>query len=140
MSDMTNDELLDRLCWLHASDAERFFPPDETADECIEHFEEAMEEGITSETQTFDGDEYVSYDNEAKIRVTDKSRGSEYGAHGRALNNAVRFFKELENAGLDPKARAERYNKESIPEDEEVPDLDWTWYEATPRLGQDQKT
>lgn len=104
----TAEEFLDWLCWSRAMDGERFYPPDETAAECIEHFEESDSE---------------------IVEVTERSRGREYGSHARAYMDAVDFFEDAENWGFDPKARAERYIEEAREDGSDLPEIDWAWWE-----------
>jgi len=82
---MTDREILDWLCWKFATDGERFYPPDETAEECIE---------------SMDVD-------------SDRKKGSEYGQHYRAYGEAREFYSQMEKRGFDPKARAKRHMDES---------------------------
>lgn len=103
----TPDELLDWLCWCFAMDGERFYPPDETAEECLEAFE----------------------GNDGDFDVDERRRGVEHGQHSRAYMTAVMFFEDLENWGYDPKARAEREIETSKDDGLELPDIDWEWYD-----------
>lgn len=96
---INRDELLDWLCWKRATTAERFYPPDETAEECADNWEQELSE---------------------------RAVGREYGEHNRALLEAVEFFNDMEAEGYDPKARAQRHIEES---ELDLPSIDWTWYE-----------
>lgn len=111
-ADRSVDELLDWLCWMWATDAERFHPANETADECmVAHYGEDEEEWDP------------------------RIHGLERGQHGRAVSTAVERFKALEQRGFDPKARAQREIERSRKEGVELDDIDWTWYDESPRLG-----
>lgn len=99
--EISTDEFLDWYCWSVASTAERFYPPDETAEECCEARD-----------------------------ITDQfERGMEYGQHCRELTMATMFFSDMENHGFDPKARAQRSIERSREEGLDIPDIDWTWWE-----------
>jgi len=103
------DEFVNWYCWRIATSGERFYPPDETAEECIAHFEAEQEESEA-------------------INVTDISRGQEYGEHARAWTNAVEFFSDMAKHGFDPVARAEKYVEST--QDGDCPELDgidWEW-------------
>ena len=74
------EETLQWLCWCYATSAERFYPPKESAKQCLEGFD------VDS----------------------DFERGKHHGTHIRALNEADDFFRKLELCGFDPQAMAER--------------------------------
>jgi len=93
-------DLLDWLCWMWAQEGERFYPPDETAQE--------MAIGRGDVTDEFDC-------------------GMLYGTHTRAYTTAVERFMDLENRGFDPRERAEHHIEDS---DLDLPPTDWSWWEA----------
>lgn len=96
----TPDEMLDWVCWELATDGERFYPPDETAEECIDAL------GITDESD----------------------RGWERGQHLAKYSKARTLFKMLDGMGFDPKARAQR-EAENTPDGVDLPPIDWAWLE-----------
>lgn len=104
----TADELLDFLCWLWATDGERFYPPDGTAESCIEHFEKEAERN-------------------PDIEVTERSRGEEHGYHAAMYWTAVERFSYLNRMGFEPKKRAEREIERSREDGLELEDIDWGW-------------
>lgn len=91
-------EVLKAMCWELATEGDRFFPPDETAEECINQWEDAPGE------------------------VDDHFRGVEHGQHSRAWTMATYYFSQIEKTGYDPKALAKEYA-----EDRGLPELDWGW-------------
>jgi len=107
-SEMTQDtegtdaeEMLDWLCWNWAKDGERFYPPKETAKECVENIEPADEvEGIAFEE----------------------------GYHVRAYIEVVQRFEDLETRGFDPEERAKRHIRESRQRGLDLSDIDWSWW------------
>ena len=110
------DEMLDWLCWCFADSAERFYPPDETAEECIEELpDDKYEEGSIEEAE---------------------ARGWERGEHTRAVLEADSFYRKLERCGYDPKARAEREIKRAREQGLNLPDIDWSWWDR-PRENND---
>lgn len=112
----SDSEMLDWLCWRFAVDAERFFPPDETAQECVEQFD--YEDGSLEKAEAV---------------------GWEKGQHSRAWTEAVEFFHDLEMRGHDPKERAEREIERSREDDLDLPEIDWSWYEASGRVGEEEE-
>jgi hypothetical protein len=80
-ADRTVDEMLDWLCWDVADTAARFYPPQESTQECVD--------AMDVERDSMAG-EY------------------EYGTHMRALQDAVAIFDDLQRFGFDPKGRAQR--------------------------------
>lgn len=79
--DKLDERALDRLCWLLVSTRNRFYPPDETAEECIEHFEEE----------------------------SDETRGHEHGYHAGMFTARNMFMEQLYGYGINVLARANRY-------------------------------
>lgn len=108
--DRTPDELLDWLCWMWALDGERFFPPDETAEECM-----------VAVAETYEGQS-----DEDRI----KAKGWEHGQHARAWTEAVERFHDLEARGFDPKARAEREIARAREDGLDLQDIDWEWWDS----------
>ena len=107
--ELPEGELLDYLCWKYATDGERFFPPGETADECMESLPD----------DTYEDDSLEEAE----------ARGWEHGQHSRAWTEAVQFFDDLERRGYDPVARAEREIKRSREQGlQDLPDIDLSWY------------
>lgn len=102
--DLTPDELLDWLCWAWATDGERFYPPDETAHECVE----AVEKNGDGEAHAW-----------------------EEGYHSRADTEAVERFDDLEARGFDPVKGAERHIEEARDRGLDLSDIDWEWWETT---------
>lgn len=97
----TPGEFLNWYCWYTAETATRFHPPQETAEECLDEFED----------------------------VDDYQRGVEYGQHSRAFLEAADFFEDARAQGLNPVERAKRYEEENdIPEGDRV---EWAWLEDT---------
>jgi hypothetical protein len=111
------EQLLDFLCWDFAMTAERFWPPDETAHGCIDALPDSTyEEDSLEEAEAL---------------------GWERGQHTRSLNEATEFFYQLEQRGFDPRSRAQREIERSREDGVDLPDIDWTWYEESNRLGYD---
>lgn len=111
---LTVDEYLDRLCWLVGSRCDRFYPPDETAQECIESFEETAAEN-----------EDVSPPDEADI-------GNEYGYHTASFIHGAELFQDMYTYGFDPKERAQRDIERAVEEhdlDGDALAIDWTWWD-----------
>lgn len=96
------DELVDWLCWVWATDGERFYPPDETADEC----------------------------SAAIAHPDDEPLAWERGYHARAYGEAVERFADLEASGVDPVERAERYIEAARARGLDLPSIEWRWLEA----------
>ena len=112
MSDEQNpdaEDVLDWLCWMWATDGERFYPPDETAEACVEGVDEAG-----------DGEKLAW----------------EEGYHSRAYIEAVDRFEALEARGVDPVGRAERHIEDAQERDLDLPDIDWSWWEASKTSGE----
>lgn len=112
--DYSAEEFLDWLCWMWAQDGERFYPPDETAAECVG----AVYENYADE---YDG---------ARLRYEIvKAYQWEKGQHSRAYMEAYDKFQDLENWGFDPVERAAREHRDLMERaDGEVPPLDWSWW------------
>jgi len=108
-ADDSLSELLDWLCWSWATTGERFYPPDETAKECVE---------------SIDSDDGSG------------ERAWEEGYHSYAYNEAVDRFNDLKSAGYDPVRRAERHIEEARKDDLDLPDIDWEWWEAARTEGE----
>lgn len=104
----STDEFLDWYCWCVATTGERFYPPSETADECIEWCRD-----------------------EDDAEVTEYSEGVEHGQHGRAYGDAVEFFTDMKYRGFDPVMRAEREIERARNDDLDLPDMDWEWLEGS---------
>lgn len=77
------DEMLDWLCWRFATQGERFYPVEETAQECMGSLD-------------------------MKDENDPEALGWERGTHHRAYLNAVMFFHDLERHGYEPIERAKR--------------------------------
>lgn len=101
----TADELLDWLSWSYAQDGQRFWPPDDTAGECVENFD---------------------------LNPDSFEAGVEHGKHCRAWLDATEFMNQLEKRGADPMERAAREQRALYKHsDTEQTALDWTWYTGT---------
>lgn len=106
------NELLDHLCWKFAWEGDRFYPPRETARECVRARYE--------EDKTHFGEELER----------------EVGQHGRAWDTAVDFFETLQAEGYDPVMRARRYvERDDILTEESLPE-DWEWLEESRYRGE----
>lgn len=108
---MTPDEFLDWLCWSTALDGERFFPPRETAGECM------------------DGVGHVYEDNDDM--VWEEGLAWEVGQHARAWSDAVELFVSMQRRGFDPVERAERYITRAHRDGQDLSDIGWSWLEAS---------
>lgn len=102
--DQNVEELVNWLCWSWATDGERFYPPDETARECVDEVEKT-------------GD--------------NTARAWEEGYHSRAYTEAVERFEDLKARGFDPVERTERHLEEARNRGLDLPDIDWEWWETT---------
>ena len=121
----TADEFLDWLCWTTAHTGERFYPPDATAEETAEAWEDEGLRPLGSQASPDDDGE----------EMNECDRGVIYGQHLRAINDADGLLKDLEHWGFDPKARAERYIEYARKEhDMDLSPIDWEWFE-NPRKG-----
>lgn len=108
------DKFLNWLCWTWAQDGERFYPPDETAEECIEAVRDGYEEEYSGFLLSFELTKAFSW---------------EEGQHARAYDEARFKFKDAENWGFDPVERAARYHYNEVwTEDNNVEKMDWEWY------------
>jgi hypothetical protein len=109
------DDLVQWLCWMWAEDGERFYPPTETAWECVEHQMEQYED-------KYDDDTMLAL---ALIRAYEW----EYGQHSRACSEAHAKFSDLESWGFDPVELAAREHRDLMEQaNGEVEPLDWSWY------------
>lgn len=109
MSDKSADEMLDYLCWYFATEGMNFYPPEETAEDCMDSVEDMYEK--RSE------DDWI------------ESFGWERGQHSRAWTTATEFFVQMDTYGFDPVMRAEREQRRTNAqiEGEGLRDLDWEW-------------
>lgn len=112
--DLPPDELLDWACWYFATQAENFYPPRETAQRCIDSFEDSD-----------------------RLDVDERTRGIEFGQHQRAVDEVVSFYETLERYGYNPRQRAEREIERCRNKGWDIPSVDWTWYDDHDRLGPD---
>jgi hypothetical protein len=108
------DEFLDWLCWELAHSGERFYPPEETAQECVQSVEHLYEE-------KYEGDEL-------DLQLAGAFEW-EKGQHSRALMEAREKFESAEQRGLNPVERAAREHRELMKKSEGMEPLDWSWYE-----------
>lgn len=102
------DEFVSWLCWMWAQDGERFYPPDETAMECLEALSD-------DDTNAIEHD--VMYERE-------------YAEHCRAYTEAVSKFRDASMWGFDPIERAAREHRDLLnraEHAEEIGPIDWTW-------------
>lgn len=100
------DEVLDWLCWVFATRGERFYPPDETADGCME----------------------ANYPDQSEW--PHEKYGVEKGQHSRAYTDAVEFFYDLKRHGYDPVGRTRRSVRRSREEgldDLPMPGFEWLY-------------
>jgi hypothetical protein len=81
--DNLDDRDMDRLCWLLVSTRNRFYRPDETAEECIEALE-------------------IEDDDE-------RAKGNEHGYHRGMFISRNMFMEQLYGYGINVLARANRY-------------------------------
>jgi hypothetical protein len=109
MSDpiVSEEELIDWLCWMWAVDGQEFYPVEETAQECMNTVRDKYEDSMKLENV----------------------RGWEEGYHERAVEEATIRLHDLEQRGFDPVERAAREQREVMKRsDGEYIGLDWTWY------------
>lgn len=111
----SRDEFLNWYCWVTATNGERFFPPEKTADGCMEQQVESYAERNTTD--------------EMSVWQFVEAYGWERGQHGRAWADAVEFFVAAKRHGLDPVGRAEREIDNARDDGLDLPDIDWTWLE-----------
>jgi len=104
-------ETLEWLCWKFAKDGERFYPPDETAEECMGAVEELYEERTE-----------MSYR---------EGFGVEKGQHSRAYTTAVEFFVDMKRKAYDPVEMAENEVERSRENGLDLPGIDWEWLEES---------
>lgn len=81
---------MDRYCWLLVSWRNRFYPPDETAEECIETFEDEEDDDVLP---------------------TEYTRGHEHGYHDGMYIAFNEMMEQLYIYGINVMARANRYTK-----------------------------
>lgn len=111
--DNTADEFLNWLCWMWAQDGERFYPPKETAAECIENVKENYE------------DHYDDLKLDLKLV---EAYQWEVGQHSRAYTEAVSKFRDAHDWGFSPMERAAREHRDLMERaDGEVDPIDWSW-------------
>jgi hypothetical protein len=108
---MLTERQLDRLCWLVLDWRERFFPPDETAEETIEYLE--------AEEDT--------------IEVDDQTRGNEKGYHAGMFIAYDEIAEQLYCMGIDVESRAERYVRVNRANNVMLPETEYT-FEASEHL------
>lgn len=105
---MDDERFVDYMCWYFAGNGERFYPPNETAEKCVESLHGAP--GIEEDRE--------------KLLAMEKAE------HARAYENAVVFFEIVERRGDDPVFRAcrevARSRGEGL-EDLPYPNFEW-WY------------
>lgn len=89
-----DEEAMDRLCWLLVSTRNRFYPPDETAEECIE----SMVEDANSPEKP---DCYSEPD--------PRTCGNEHGYHNGMFVSRNMFMEQLYGYGINVLGRANRY-------------------------------
>lgn len=106
--DYTADEFLDWLCWMWATDGERFYPPERTAEKCVESVSEEY------------GEESAEYHEALQW---------ETGQHARAYSTATMRFKDMNSWGFDPVERAAREHRDLMERsDGKVDPIDWSWW------------
>jgi len=112
-ADHTADEFLSWLCWTWATDGQRFYPPEETADECVEAVRENYEK---------------NYEGEKLETELLKATSWEKGQHSRAYTEAVSKFRDAANWGFDPIERAAREQHDLRQRSEDYDEeIDWSW-------------
>lgn len=112
--DYSADEFLDWLCWMFATEGERFYPPKETAWECVEALMGTFEDTYEDDT-------------ELMLKVLESYHWEE-GQHGRAWMTATMFFDDAYRWGFDPVMRTERHIEEAREDGlDDLPDVDWEW-------------
>lgn len=103
MMDTTEREMLEYLCWKYAHMGSRFYPPDETAEECIE----------------------ALFSDDGAI---DTQVGIESGKHSRAYTDALEFFDTLQKRGFDPVQMTLDYIEDTRKsEGVDLAGIDWTF-------------
>lgn len=103
--DYTADEFLDQLCWMWARDGERFYPPEQTARECMEGAE--IDVGTPEWNQAFN---------------------REYGEHSRAYIEATMKFEDALHWGFDPIERAAREHRDLMERATvKIDPIDWSF-------------
>lgn len=108
---MTNErEFLEWHCWVKATEAEGFYPPDKTAKRCM---------ASLPEDKYNHGEEY------------ERALGWEEGQHYRAWTNAVTFYISLHRQGFDPVEMAQTEIKRARSEGLYLDDIDWTWLQES---------
>jgi len=108
---MNEHEFLKWLCWERAKTADRFYPPDETAEE-------------THQVKLDESDEELT---ERQIEL-DKEHEMVY--HSTMLQEAVEFFVDARTRGIDAIGMAESEHRELQERaDDEVEDIDWSFYD-----------
>jgi hypothetical protein len=101
---MLTERQLDRLCWLALDWRERFFPPDETAEETIE---------------------YIT--NEEDIEMIDEERGQEKGYHAGMFIAYDEIAEQLYCMGIDVESRATRYVRVNRANNVMLPETEYTF-------------
>lgn len=113
-TDKSADEMLDWFCWSYATLGERFYPPEETAAECVEALSENhLGSGETDEMTVWKYHGAYNY---------------EEGQHYRVLLEANEFYRDMETFGFDPKGRAKREvhrARENGLDNVAMPSFDW---------------
>ena len=97
------DDLINWLCWCWATDGERFYPPDGTAQECLENIEKANDE---------------------------TAQAWEKGYHARAYTEAMERFEDLKARGFDPVGRTEKRLEQVRDRGLNIQDIDCEWWKA----------
>ncbi|MFB6236918.1 MAG: hypothetical protein ABEH81_00945 [Halopenitus sp.] len=103
------DEMLSFWCWKYATDAEDFYPPEETARGCIENKEHLEDDDL-----------------QTKLAFQ-----KEFGLHIRAYREAVEFFIQMKQNGFNPQWRAEEEVRKAREAGHEHPPIDWEWLDAS---------
>jgi hypothetical protein len=106
MSETTPDELLDWLCWSLAMKADRFYPPDKTARECM---------------NSVNG----QYDTDMEINM---ALEWERGSHYRAVTSAEWYLNKIDDHGFNPVERAAREHRELMEKSDDIDPIDWSWW------------
>jgi len=109
-----SEDFLNWLCWMWAQDGERFYPPEETAVECVDAVRDEYEEN------------YSGYMLTTKLA---QAYQWEVGQHSRAYTEAVTRFRDCARRDFAPIERAarEQHDLRKKADDDYDKQIDWSW-------------